>query len=54
MQKNFFSSFLGNQIYSDFRKENILQKIKNKYPFIEDMDSIFLHIAESKQKLTSN
>ena len=54
MQKNIITTILGNQIYSDFRKNNLLKKIQVICPQITNLTSAYLHICESQENLTSD
>ena len=54
MQKKIITTFLGNQIYSEFRKNNLLKKIKAIYPQIRSLTSNYLHICESEESLTND
>ena len=54
MQKNIITTFLGNQIYSNFRKNNLLKKIREICPQIRNLTSAYLHICESDEKLTAD
>ena len=52
MEKNIITSFIGPRIYSEFRKTALLKVIKNSFPKIKDFNSAYLHIIESKKKLS--
>ncbi len=54
MQKNIITMLIGSQAHSSFRKENILDKIIAKYPKVSGIDSSFLHLIESKKKLSNS
>ena len=51
MQKNTITSFVGNKIFSDFRKASLLKKIQQLYPKIIGMNSAYIHLVESRNVL---
>ena len=54
MQKNIITTILGNQVYSNFRKNNLLEKIQVICPKISNLTSAYLHVYESDENLTSD
>ena len=54
MQKNIITTILGNQVYSNFRKNNLLEKIQAICPQISNLSSAYLHICESDENLTTD
>jgi len=53
MQKNIISSFYGFRIYSEFRKSDLLKEAKKSSFDIKGLTSSYLHVVESKEKLSS-
>tara|TARA_B110000003_G_scaffold123255_1_gene125678 strand:+ start:5178 stop:9143 length:3966 start_codon:yes stop_codon:yes gene_type:complete len=53
MQKNIITSFFGSRIYSEFRKLALLNNVKEKSKGIKSLNSSYLHLVESKEKLSS-
>ena len=53
MQKNIITSFFSSQIYSEFRKSALLNEVKKSILEIEGLTSSYLHIVESKDRLSS-
>ena len=53
MQKNIITSFFGSQIYSEFRKFSLLNDALKSILDIKNLTSSYLHIIESKEKLSS-
>ena len=53
MQKNIITSFFGSQIYSEFRKLTLLNDALKPILDIKNLTSSYLHIIESKGKLSS-
>jgi phosphoribosylformylglycinamidine synthase len=53
MQKNTITSFLGSRIYSEFRKSTLLNDALKSVSGIKNLTSSYLHIIESKEKLSS-
>jgi len=52
MQKNIITSFIGPKIYSEFRKVALLNNKDITLLGIKDITSSYLHVIESKKKLT--
>ena len=53
MQKNTITSFFGSRIYSEFRKSTLLNDALKSILDIKNLTSSYLHIIESKEKLSS-
>ena len=53
MQKNIITSFSGPKIYSEFRKVALLNNKNITLLGIKDITSSYLHVIESKNKLSS-
>ena len=53
MQKNIITSFFGSRIYSEFRKSTLLNDALKPILDIKDLTSSYLHVIESKEKLSS-
>ena len=54
MQNNTISIFYGNQVFSEFRKKNLLNKAKKIGCDIRDFTAFYLHLVESKTALSIN
>ena len=52
MQKNIITSFFGPRIYSEFRKVVLLNNAKNSVLEIKGLTSSYLHVVESKERLS--
>ena len=52
MQKNIITSFFGSRIYSKFRKAVLLNNAKNSVLEIKGLTSSYLHVVESKERLS--
>ena len=52
MQKNIITSFFGPRIYSEFRKSALLNNAKNSVLEIKGLTSSYLHVVESKERLS--
>jgi len=52
MQKNIITSFFGPRIYSEFRKAVLLNNAKNSVLEIKGLTSSYLHVIESKERLS--
>ncbi|MGE4597303.1 MAG: phosphoribosylformylglycinamidine synthase, partial [Methylophilaceae bacterium] len=52
MQNNFITSFFGSSIYSDFRKSSLLKKLNGISSEIINIQSAYLHVIESKEKIS--
>ena len=52
MQKNIITSFFGPRIYSKFRKAVLLNNAKNSVLEIKGLTSSYLHVVESKERLS--
>ncbi|MDA9642626.1 phosphoribosylformylglycinamidine synthase [Nitrosomonadales bacterium] len=53
MQKNTITSFFGSRIYSEFRKSTLLNDALKSISGIKNLTSSYLHVIESKEKLSS-
>ena len=53
MQKNTITSFFGSRIYSEFRKSTLLNDALKPISGIKNLTSSYLHVIESKEKLSS-
>ena len=53
MQKNIITSFFGTRIYSEFRKTAILNITQKSFSKINTVNSAYLHVVESKKKLST-
>mgnify|MGYP006077193529 FL=1 len=53
MQKNIITSFFGSRIYSEFRKSTLLNDALKSISEIKNLTSSYLHVIESKEKLSS-
>jgi phosphoribosylformylglycinamidine synthase len=52
MQKNIITSLFGSRIYSEFRKSNLLNDALRPITEIKNLTSSYLHVIESKEKLS--
>jgi len=53
MQKNIITSFFGSRVYSEFRKASLLRDARKSILEIKGLTSSYLHVAESKDELSS-
>ena len=53
MQNNYFTWMYGSQVFSEFRKIALIKKLKLVNSSINNIESTYLHLIESRNPLNS-